>query len=321
LVQNFLPTLVLTLLNVAVPYFYDWLSNKQGMISQADVEISLISKNYFFTFFNLFLIFTVFGTVSDMINVVKDSFRDTTSIAFRLAKSLSSFAPFYTNLIILQGIGMFPFRLLEFGTVALYPITLMGSKTPRDYAELASPPVFQYGFYLPQPILVLVLCLVYSLLQAGTLMLGFGLIYFSIGYFTYKYQLLYAMDTSQHSTGKAWPMICYRIFVGLLLFQASMAALLSLQKAFIRGILIVPVLLFTCIYWWFFQRSFSPLMYYIALRSLHEADEDGGFVEDTVDEVREEGLRFVNPNLVNNLQEVWLAKHAIQELNEQRDST
>ncbi|KAF3926326.1 hypothetical protein AA313_de0201357 [Arthrobotrys entomopaga] len=59
LVQNTLPTASLTLLNVAVPYLYDWLSNMQGMISQADVERSVISKNFFFTFFNLFLIFTV----------------------------------------------------------------------------------------------------------------------------------------------------------------------------------------------------------------------------------------------------------------------
>ena len=82
LVQNFLPTAVLTMLNVAVPYLYDCmyrrfplecaacggreltcagvdLSNLQGMISQADVELSVISKNFFFTFFNLFFAFSV----------------------------------------------------------------------------------------------------------------------------------------------------------------------------------------------------------------------------------------------------------------------
>ena len=79
LVQNFLPTAVLTLLNVAVPYLYDcmyyflsinWifaklidlfkdLSRFQGMLSQADVELSVISKNFFFTFFNLFFAFSV----------------------------------------------------------------------------------------------------------------------------------------------------------------------------------------------------------------------------------------------------------------------
>ncbi|KAF3170298.1 hypothetical protein TWF225_011118 [Orbilia oligospora] len=310
LVQNTLPTASLTLLNIAVPYLYDWLSTLQGMISQADVERSVVSKNFFFTFFNLFLIFTVFGTVSDMYNVLKDSLKDSTTIAYRLAKSLGSFAPFYTNLIVLQGIGMFPFRLLEFGTVALYVASR--PRTPRDHAELNAPPAFQYGFFLPQPILVLILCVVYSLLEAGTVMLGFGLIYFSLGYFTYKYQLLYAMDNPRHATGKAWPMIVYRVFIGLLLFQASMAALLSLQGAIIRGLLILPLLVATTWTWWFFRKSFSPLMSYIALKSLNDPEytpREGSLIDietETVDESRELGSRFVNPNLVAELQGLWL---------------
>lgn len=35
------------------------LSTLQGMISQADVELSVISKNFFFAFFNLFFAFSV----------------------------------------------------------------------------------------------------------------------------------------------------------------------------------------------------------------------------------------------------------------------
>ncbi|KAF3213771.1 hypothetical protein TWF106_009427 [Orbilia oligospora] len=271
------------------PWLADVLaSNQLGMISQADVERSVVSKNFFFTFFNLFLIFTVFGTVSDMYNVLKDSLKDSTTIAYRLAKSLGSFAPFYTNLIVLQGIGMFPFRLLEFGTVALYVASR--PRTLRDHAELNAPPAFQYGFFLPQPILVLIL----------------------LGYFTYKYQLLYAMDNPRHATGKAWPMIVYRVFIGLLLFQASMAALLSLQGAIIRGLLILPLLVATTWTWWFFRKSFSPLMSYIALKSLNDPEytpREGSLIDietETVDESREVGSRFVNPNLVAELQGLWL---------------
>lgn len=113
------------------------LSTLQGMISQGEVEMSLISKNFFFTFFNLFVVFTIFGTASktqenrDYRDKIGDSLRDTTSIAYDLAKSLKDLVLFYINLIILQGLGLFPFRLLEFGSVALYPINLMGAKTPR----------------------------------------------------------------------------------------------------------------------------------------------------------------------------------------------
>ncbi|QSS59690.1 DUF221 domain-containing protein [Histoplasma capsulatum] len=213
LVQTGLPTLILSLMTIAVPFIYDWLGNLQGMTSQGDVELSLISKNFFFTFFNLFLVFTVFATASNFYRFfenLRDVLRDTTTIALALARSLETLAPFYTNLIVLQGLGLFPFRLLEFGSVFLYPFQRFSARTPRDYAGLDKPPTFSYGLALPQTILIFIITVVYSVFPSSYIVCLFGLIYFSIGRFIYKYQLLYAMDHQQHSTGRAWPMICSR---------------------------------------------------------------------------------------------------------------
>jgi hypothetical protein len=314
LVQTGLPTLVVSLLNLAVPFLYDYLANMQGMISQGDIELSVISKNFLFTFFNVFLVFTVFGTASKFWPVLQDSLKDTTKIAYQLAKSVQLLAVFYTNFILLQGIGLLPFRLLEFGSVSLYPIMLMGSKTPRDYAELVQPPVFKYGFYLPSAILIYILCIVYSILPAGYMVLFFGLIYFVFGYYTYKYQLLYAMDHPQHATGKAWPMICYRLLVGLVVFQLVMAGLIALKNEFIPAALVVPLIPLTIWYSYYFGRTYEPLMKFISLRSIQR---EGSAVADdglhigarrpfvgtrresrTIDEDREKGLRFINPSLV-----------------------
>ena len=106
----------------------------QGMTSQGDVDLSVISKNFFFVFFNYFIVFSVLGTFSNFYKLFEqfsDSLKDPTKIAYTLATSLQGLLPFYTNLIILQGVGLFPFRLLQFGSVALYPIYRMGAKTPR----------------------------------------------------------------------------------------------------------------------------------------------------------------------------------------------
>ena len=87
------------------------LSNNQGMVSRGDVELSIISKNFFFSFFNLFLLFTVFGTASGFYGFwenLRDAFKDSTTIAFALAKSLEGLAPFYINLLILQGLVFSP---------------------------------------------------------------------------------------------------------------------------------------------------------------------------------------------------------------------
>lgn len=199
-----------------------------------------------------------------------------------------------------------------------------------DYFELSQPPQFSYGFYLPQSLLIFIICILYSTLPASWFVLFFGLLYFLIGNFIYKYQLLYAMDHVQHSTGKAWPIICKRIVLGLVVFQIAMAGILGLGLAWKRALLILPLLLFSIWFIVFYKRTYEPLMQFIAIRSLKWTSpftEDGVQPSESrydretdrgrhVDEGEETGLRYMNPSLVIPLEDVWLPKT----LEEQRDS-
>ncbi|KAJ5683609.1 Calcium permeable stress-gated cation channel 1 [Penicillium macrosclerotiorum] len=330
LVQTGLPTLAFSLLTVAVPYLYEWLSHNQGMMSRGEIELSVISKNFFFSFFNLFLLFTVFGTASGFYGFwqnLRDAFKDVTTIAFALATSLEGFSLFYINLLVLQGLGLFPFRLLEFGSVALYPLNFLKARTPRDYAELSTPPKFSYGFSIPQTILALIICIVYSVFPSSWLICLFGLVYFSIGQFIYKYQLLYAMDHQQHSTGRAWPMICNRLFVGLVVYHLAMIGVLALRGAITRSLLLVPLLGFTVWFSYWFSRTYEPLMKFIALKSINREPPSSGDISPSpsstfsppsgidrdVLPIRVGGQnlelrlkKYINPNLVIPLYDAWL---------------
>ncbi|KAI0442268.1 hypothetical protein F4803DRAFT_380450 [Xylaria telfairii] len=323
LVQTGLPTVVVSLLNVLVPYLYDYLSNIQGFISQGDVELSVISKNFFFVFFNIFVVYAVSGSaaLAEFWQIIKNSLSDTNTIAAKIAQSIQSLSGFYLNFIMLQGFGLFPFKLLQFGSVLLYPFYRMGAKTPRDFAELVQPTLFNYGFYLPTALLIFILCLVYSVLPGSELVLLLGVCYFGLGYFVYKYQLLYSMDQPQHATGRAWPMICSRIILGLISFQVVMLAILVLRKAFSEAVLIAPLGVLTLWYNHYFQKHFIPLTKFIALRSI-KRDSDPGAQSNpdrdegepmrlarrmsTIDEDREKGLSFINPSLIAPLQQPWI---------------
>jgi hypothetical protein len=174
------------------------------------------------------------------------------------------------------------------------------------------PPVFSYGFYLPQNILIFLICIVYSVLRSSWQVLLPGLLYFIIGYFVHKYQLLYAMDHRQHSTGGSWIMICDRIVVGLIIFQVTMAGQLALRLAIKRSLLIIPLVAITLWFSYVYSRSYKPLMKFIALRSIrrHEQANQSSsrfLMEQRVrpvdaDEMSEEiagrSLRFVNPSLI-----------------------
>ncbi|KAF4980094.1 hypothetical protein FZEAL_3815 [Fusarium zealandicum] len=332
LFQNGLPALVVSLLNVAVPYLYDFLSNQQGMISQGDVELSVISKNYFFTFFNTFFVFAISSTGFEFWSVMhdlQDFFKDTSKIPRVIAQKVENLSVFYICFIMLQGIGLMPFRILEAGSVFFYPITRWMSKTPRDFEELKKPPIFQYGFFLPTALLVFNLCMIYSVLDHGFLILITGTIYFSLGYFTFKYMVLYAMDQPQHATGGAWRIICQRIIVGLVVFEVVIVGQIATMQAFVQSVCILPLVPLTIWYSYYVKKRFEPLTRYIALRAIR-ADEDSddaaamddAFVDEagprpsqtilrrgsTLDEYKERGLSFVNPSLVVALQQPWLYK-------------
>jgi hypothetical protein len=341
LVTTGLPTLAFSLLTVAVPYLYNWLSNHQGMMSRGDIELSVISKNFFFSFFNLFVIFTVIGTATNFYGLwehLRDSFKDATTIATALANSLENLAPFYMNVFVLQGLGLFPLKLLEVGSVFLYPINYLMAKTPRDFAELSTPPTFSYGYSIPQSILILVICVIYGVFPASWLICFFGLVYFTIGNFIYKYQLLYAMDHRQHSTGRAWPMICNRVLVGLVVFQLAMAGTLGLRKAITLALLIVPLIGATVWFSYFYSQSYEPLTKFIALKSIYRDTPTSGDISPSTTSTFSPPLaldrdafpirlggqvlglklkRYVNPSLILPLDSAWLpGRNPMPELQE-----
>lgn len=146
-----------------------------------------------------------------------------------------------------------------------------------------------------------------------------GLVYFVIGSFVYKYQLLYAMDHRQHSTGKSWVMICDRVQIGIILFQITVGGQLALKKALLRSVMLVPLVVGSVWFFYVYGRTYKPLMEFIALKSVRRAEHadyesaelQGSDSDDhhryereanhgqTVDESRERGMRFVNPSLIS----------------------
>ncbi|ODQ81711.1 hypothetical protein BABINDRAFT_170398 [Babjeviella inositovora NRRL Y-12698] len=327
-VTGILPPYLFTLMNVCVPYFYAYLSTLQGYRSKGDVELSTIAKNFFYIFFNLFLVFTLAGTASNYWSLLSD----TTQIAYQLAQSIKKMSLFYANLILLQGVGMFPFRLLQAGDIFLFNANrLFRCSTPRDYRDVYyKPPVFDFGLLLPQPMLILIITLIYSVIL--TKIVASGLAYFVLGYFTYKYQLMYSMVHTQHSTGKVWPLIFRRVCLGLVLFQLTMVGTLALEKAFVLAGIVIPLVVLTFIAVYSFQTHYLPLSSFIALRSIQDghfsvvgdmlAGESSSSSVDgeaavskqsrirkrrsTVDEERDQFLDYTYPYLVDHLDGPWL---------------
>lgn len=282
-VTGVLPPLLFSLINISLPYFYAYLSKFQGYSSNGEVELSTLLKNFFFIFFNLFLVFIVTGTVWDYLSYISD----TTKIAYQLAKSLKKLLLFYVNLILLQGLAMFPVRLLQISDFLV--LNIVGKlfffrsiflRTPRDYRSFYyTPQIFDFGLQLPQHILIFIIVLIYSVVL--TKIVCSGLAYFFLGYFVYKYQLIYCFVHPPHSSGKVWPMIFRRIMLGLIIFQIFMCGTLALEGAILLLVLVLPLIFITLIVSWHYEKYYLPLNDFIALRAiLNPADFDDEMMED-----------------------------------------
>lgn len=275
-VTELLPVYLYTLLNAIIPFLYVWLSSKQGFISHGEEELSVVSKNFFYVFVNLFLVFTMAGTASNYWGYLSDS----KQIALQLAQSLHDLASFYVDTIVLQGIGLMPFKLLPMGRIFQFLFFWvshstrgkaefmfgLGVPTAREITTLYQPPTFNFGLQLPHPLLVLVITLIYSVIS--TKILSAGLVYFIIGYYVFKFLLIYTYIHPQHSTGKVMPIIFRRVILGLLLFQLTVAGSLVLEKSWILAACLTPLPLFTLMVLWYFQEKLKPLSVFIALRAI-----------------------------------------------------
>ncbi|KAG0676412.1 hypothetical protein C6P40_002146 [Pichia californica] len=265
-VTGLLPTYLFSIINSVLPYVISLLSNFQGLGSKGDVELSVIKKNFLYIFFNLFLVFTLFGTLSSY----KALLTDTTKIAPLLATSIKSLSLFYIDLILLQGLTMFPFKLLQIGDLSLFFwnfIINFKNRTPRLFKDyLYKPQIFDLGLILPQHILIFIITILYS--SISTKILVSGLVYFILGFYTYKYQLVYSLVHPYHSTGKAWPIIFKRICLGVFFLHLQMFGSLALEQSFILAGLMLPLFPTTVVALMFFDRNYKPLLHYIALDAI-----------------------------------------------------
>ena len=269
-VTGILPPLLFTLLNILFPYFYRYLSRFQGYSSNSELELSTLSKNFFFIFFNLFLIYVAAGTFWDYMSYISD----TTKIATQLATSLRRMSLFYVDLILLQGLTMFPVKLLQVGD--LFLLNVIGKlfflksfilKTARDYRSYYyTPQILDFGINLPQHIMIFMIILIYSVVS--TKIVTCGLIYFILGLFVYKYQLVYNFVHPSHSTGKIWPIVFRRVILGLIIFQLFMCGTLALDSAILLSLLCTPLIFVTLGVLYNFEKNYVPLCDFIALRAI-----------------------------------------------------
>ncbi|KAG9300270.1 hypothetical protein G9A89_011343 [Geosiphon pyriformis] len=266
LIQGSLPTLAVSVFNALLPVILDYLSKVQGLQARSLIELSTLSKFFFFLLVNVLLIFTIAGT---LFKALEEIITEPTKIARILASTLPTVAPFFVNFVILEGIGLYPLQLLQFGDVVSTLVKrLFFAKTPREYAEATTPPFLNYGVAYPRAILIFIIILVYSAISPNILF--FGAIYFFLGYFTFKYLLLYVYFHPYESAGESWPLIFRRVIVGIYIFQLMMFGFLILHQNYVLASTVFPLLILTFVFAAYVSMAFNRSSAFLPLKLIRD---------------------------------------------------
>ncbi|ORY07578.1 DUF221-domain-containing protein [Basidiobolus meristosporus CBS 931.73] len=282
IIQGILPSLGMSLLMNLLPHVLSIISRFEGLVRDSDIQISVMSKYFFFLIINVLLVNTFVGGI---FNSLEELSKNPSAIIDRLATNLPNSSTFFITYVILNGLSggakellqAVPF-LLRFVTTSLLP------KTPRKLTKLKAMPRIQWGIFFPQHTLVFVIGTVYSTI--APLLLIFVTLYFLIFYFVYHHQFQYVYDFSKfQSGGLLLPKAMYQMFVGLYIFHLTLAGLVSAKGAYAQLVMQIILLVITIAANLYGLRGFGPLIKYLPINVV----EDSSLVGLTAERASEEG--------------------------------
>ncbi|QOU19666.1 hypothetical protein BRETT_003817 [Brettanomyces bruxellensis] len=287
LVTGVLPTYLFTIINTILPYCIYSLCQLQGMPSKGEMELSVVKKNFMYIFFNMFLVFTLFGTFTSYRALLSD----TTKIAPLLAKSIESLSLFYVDLIVLHGFTILPLQLLQFGDLLLdfwHCVICRLSRTPRTLRDLFyKPTIFQVGLVLPQHILILIIISSTPCSPPASWSAASSTSSSATG--STSTSLSTPWSTRTTARAKSGPSSSS--------VSVSMFGTLALEKSYVPAGLIIPLFPTTLIAMMYFKRNYLPLLNYIALDAIKT---DGLSVDPGSEDDFESFIRSAKPKKRGN---------------------
>ncbi|KAI8825638.1 uncharacterized protein EV422DRAFT_134538 [Fimicolochytrium jonesii] len=254
------PALVVNLVNLVVPIIFEFLSYRQGIYAHSQVEIATMSKYFFFLLFNIFFVFSVAQTI---IQVAAEFLRNPISIVNLTVSLLPSAASFYITYIILN-LMMFPLELLRPGVMLLQFIGRWVCQTPRDFHGLSIlSSSLNYGMLYPIHVLIFVIVICYSTI--APIILVPGSLYFALGWFVFRNQLLFVYVKEWESYGYHWVLAFHRCTVGLGIYQVLIVGLLALKNSPTASALCAPLVGFTIVFHIYCRKIFGKRSHLIPL--------------------------------------------------------
>lgn len=233
IIQGFLPTILLAVLNILLPIILRVFAKQSGLPTTTDVELSLMDRMTWFNLLDNFLLFTIISGVSGGISEIVPILSDPSGLPSLISTYIPQANIFYISFIILQALSGSAGGLLQVAKLVIYYIKafLLGS-TPRKvwhiHHDMGSP---AWGTLFPAIVLVTMITFGYSIL--APLINGFAFVAFILFYILYKYLATFVWDIKPwgETSGLFFVKALNASLYGLYLSQLILAVLFLTAQA------------------------------------------------------------------------------------------
>ncbi|KAJ1303126.1 hypothetical protein OPQ81_011326 [Rhizoctonia solani] len=237
LISSFLPTLLVALLAILIPLLLFFIAKKaHNIITLSRLHDRILTRYYKFLVCNV-VIFFCFG-VSALQSFLTSFGQQIGNVVPLVASYIPVCAPFFVGWLIFQTgihagleLGLFGLPLL------VYPAMARGATTPRRREFGTRARTFNYYYWLPNHLLVLIITLLFSILNP--LILPFSLLYFIVALAVFKHQFIHVYRKIYDGNAENIVIRILRYSLdGLMLSQVVlMAMMLLLQQTVQAGII------------------------------------------------------------------------------------
>ncbi|KAI5117451.1 hypothetical protein M0805_005828 [Coniferiporia weirii] len=242
LLQSLLPTLLSSLLMLLIPLILLLIAKKAHTINTLSaLHDRILTRYHKFLVANILVFFCVGVSALESFFT---SFKSSLDVVKVIGESFPSAGPFYVGWFIFTTAIHGGFELSLFGLpLIVYPSTKR-QVTPRKRAVGIRPRTFNYYYWLPNHVLVVILALVFSVLNP--LLMPFVLIYFSVESVVIKNQLLHVYAKNYEGNGSLILIRFGRYTLdGLILAQVIFLAFLGVVQKEIHVGLTAVMIAFT----------------------------------------------------------------------------
>ncbi|CAI0386936.1 unnamed protein product [Linum tenue] len=265
IVTGYLPSLILQLFLYLVPPVMLMLSSMEGYLSSSSTEKSACTKVLWFTIWNIFFANVLSGSAFHQVNI----FLEPKNIPKILAEAVPGQATFFISYVVTSGWTKLSSEISQLTSLLWSYVTGVFSSNDDEEIDV---PKLPYHSEIPRILFFGLLGTTYFFL--APLILPFLLIYFCIGYITFRNQLLNVYEPKYETNGRFWPIVHGSTIFSLILMHVIAIGIFGLKKLPLAATLTVPLPILTLLFNEYCRRRFVPLFQYYPTESIVKKDKE-----------------------------------------------